>query len=111
MAIARINPNRVSVLIEKPKAAITASVPIRDTGIVRHGIRTARQLCRKKKITSTTRIIASTKVFITSSMESCTTSVVSNVTLYFTPAGNVSASSAMRARTPLDTSSELLPGS
>ena len=43
MATAKINPNNVSVLIEKPNAAITASVPIKETGIVRQGIITALQ--------------------------------------------------------------------
>ena len=80
MAIANIKPNNVNVLIENPKKAITANVPISDTGIVIQGISTARQLCKKKNMTSTTKMVASTKVFITSLMESCTTSVVSNVT-------------------------------
>ena len=43
MATANINPNSVSVLIENPSAAITASVPIRDTGMVIHGMITALQ--------------------------------------------------------------------
>ena len=30
IAIANIKPNSVNVLMEKPKAAITANVPIRD---------------------------------------------------------------------------------
>ena len=66
--------------MENPKSAITAKVPINETGMVMQGIKTARQLCRKKNMTNTTRIVASTKVFITSPMESCTTSVVSSVT-------------------------------
>ena len=80
MAIAKIKPNKVSVLMEKPKSDITANVPMSDTGMVMQGINTARQLCKKKNITKTTNMVASTKVFITSLMESCTTSVVSNVT-------------------------------
>ena len=80
MAMANTKPNKVNVLMENPKSDITAKVPINDTGMVMQGIKTARQLCRKKNITNTTRIVASMKVFITSSMESCTTSVVSSVT-------------------------------
>ena len=43
MATAKINPNNVNVLIEKPNAAITARVPIKETGMVRQGIITALQ--------------------------------------------------------------------
>jgi len=69
MATAKINPNNVSVLIEKPNAAITASVPIRDTGMVRQGIITALQFCKNRKITSITSSVVSKKVTITSSIE------------------------------------------
>ena len=79
MAMAKTKPNKVNVLIEKPSAAMTAKVPISDTGMVIQGINTARQLCKKKNITKTTRMVASMKVFITSLIESCTTSVVSSV--------------------------------
>ena len=81
MATANISPNSVNVLIEKPNAAITANVPINDTGIVIQGIITARQFCRNKKITSITSKVVSKKVTITSSMEAWMTSVVSKVTL------------------------------
>ena len=81
IATAKISPNNVNVLIEKPNAAITANVPISDTGIVIQGIITARQFCRNKKITSITSKVVSKKVTITSSMEAWMTSVVSKVTL------------------------------
>ena len=35
--MARINPNKVNILIENPKADMTASVPIRETGMVMQG--------------------------------------------------------------------------
>ena len=41
IAMARINPNKVNVLIENPKADMTASVPIRETGMVMQGMITA----------------------------------------------------------------------
>ena len=43
MAIANTKPNRVSVLMENPNKDMTAKVPINDTGMVMHGINTARQ--------------------------------------------------------------------
>ena len=43
MATASISPKRVSVLMEKPRAAITARVPMSDTGMVIHGMITALQ--------------------------------------------------------------------
>jgi len=81
IATASINPNRVKVLIENPSAAMTASVPISDTGMVIHGMMTARQFCRNRKITSTTNKVVSRKVTSTSSMDALMTSVVSKVTL------------------------------
>ena len=111
MAMASIKPKSVSVLIENPNAAITANVPISDTGIVRQGISTALQFCKKRNMTSTTRMVASTKVFSTSLMESCTTSVVSSVIWYSIPCGKASANSSIRSFTPFATSRELEPGS
>ena len=80
IAIANTKPNKVNVLIENPNADMIANVPISETGMVIQGISTARQLCKKKNITSTTKIVASMNVFNTSLIESCTTSVVSSVT-------------------------------
>ena len=44
--IARTRPNRVRVLMEKPRTIMTANVPIRDTGIVIDGMRVVRQSWR-----------------------------------------------------------------
>jgi hypothetical protein len=46
--IASTMPNRVKVLIEKPKACIPAKVPTRETGTATPGIKVARQLWRKR---------------------------------------------------------------
>jgi len=78
--MARINPNKVNVLIENPKADMTASVPIRETGMVMQGMITARKFWRNRKITSMTRAVVSRKVTSTSSMEALITCVVSSVT-------------------------------
>ena len=53
--VARVRPNKVSVLIEKPRIFTNAKVPISETGMVMAGIKVLRQSCRKMKITSTTR--------------------------------------------------------
>ena len=47
MPMARTRPKSVSVLIENPNTLMTAKVPTSDTGMVRVGIRVARQSCRK----------------------------------------------------------------
>ncbi len=73
--------------MEKPKAAMTASVPINETGIVMNGMTTARKFCKNKKITKTTSKVVSKNVISTSWMEASITSVVSKVTLYSTPSG------------------------
>ena len=80
MPVARMMPNSVSVLIEKPITLTNANAPISETGIVIAGISVLRQVCRKTKMTRTTRPIASTSVFSTSSIEASTTSVVLNDT-------------------------------
>ena len=110
MATANISPNSVNVLIEKPNNDMIASVPISETGIVIQGMMTARQFCRKRKITSTTNSVVSKKVTITSSMDAWITSVVSSVTLYCMPAGKFCDNSCIFVLTPFDTSNELLPG-
>ena len=46
MPMASTSPSRVSVLIEKPNASITAKVPMIDTGIATIGISVVRKLCR-----------------------------------------------------------------
>ncbi len=47
---------------ENPKAAITASVPISETGMVTSGITAVRQRCRNKITTSTTSSRASIRL-------------------------------------------------
>ncbi len=46
--IASTTPNIVSVLIEKPSAAITPKVPSSTTGTAIVGINVARRFCRKR---------------------------------------------------------------
>ena len=60
--IANTSANSVRVLIEKPAKAIKAKVPTRLTGIVMMGISEARRVRKNTKITSATRITASTMV-------------------------------------------------
>ena len=52
--IARTSPHSVSVLIEKPKAAIIANVATSETGIASIGMIVARNPWRKTKTTSRT---------------------------------------------------------
>ena len=80
MPVARMMPKSVSVLIEKPISFTNANAPTSETGIVIAGISVLRQFCRKTKMTSTTRTIASTSVFSTSTIDASTTSVVLNET-------------------------------
>ena len=69
MPMASARPKRVRLLIENPKACITAKVPIKETGIARMGISAARHDWRKMIITSTTSSMASRMVVNTASME------------------------------------------
>ena len=69
MPIASTNPNSDRLLSENPKAAITKNVPIRETGIATSGMMAARQLCKNRMMTMTTRASASQSVLMTSSME------------------------------------------
>src|SRR5690349_10234291 len=99
--VASVMPNSVSVLIENPSALTKMNVPTSETGIVTAGITVERQSCRNRKMTKITSRMASTSVLITSLIESATTSVVSNATLYFSPGGKFferRSSSAMAAR-------------
>ena len=74
--IASTSPNRVSVLIEKPRAAKAAKVPTSDTGTTMTGMSVARQLCRKRYTTSMTSRKATPSVIITSFSDSMTNGVV-----------------------------------
>ena len=67
----------VSVFIEKPKRYKPANVPIRDIGTAMIGIKVARQFCKNKNTTSTTRSIASPNVLNTSFIDAFTKLLVS----------------------------------
>ena len=54
MPIANTSPNSVRVLIEKPSSSKTEKVPTSATGTAEIGMIVARQLCRKRKMTSET---------------------------------------------------------
>ncbi len=68
MPMASTRASSETMFKEKPKASITAKVPISDTGTAISGIRVARRLPRNRKTTITTRMKASIRVWITSSM-------------------------------------------
>ena len=63
--------------MEKPKTAIMAKVPISDRGMAITGMITERNDPRKAKTTSVTITSASSRVWITSSIELLTNSVES----------------------------------
>ncbi|MNL82688.1 hypothetical protein D3C87_2101260 [compost metagenome] len=64
-------------MIEKPKTYITAKVPTIETGTATSGIIEARHVCRKTMTTMTTSAIASSRVWMTDSIEARTNCVVS----------------------------------
>ncbi len=66
--MARTMASRVRVLTVNPKAYMSANAPTSETGMVTIGMMVARRLRRKKKITSTTRMIASPTVEYTDEM-------------------------------------------
>ena len=59
MPIASTSPNSDRLLSVKPNIAMKKNVPISDTGMATIGMMAARQVCRKRMTTSTTRMIAS----------------------------------------------------
>ena len=69
MPIASTRPNSDRLLSEKPNAAIRKNVPTSDTGIATMGMMAARQVCRNKMTTSTTRMTASRIVCTTASTD------------------------------------------
>ncbi|MCY1529078.1 hypothetical protein D9M68_642060 [compost metagenome] len=99
--------SRVSVLIEKPNRYISAQAPTSDTGMVTMGMMLARRLRRKKKITSTTRAMASPMVWNTESMERSINTDESYAMFSFMPAGRFSFRRATSSRAALDSSSGL----
>ncbi len=62
MPIARMSPNRVSMLSEKSNTSITPNVPMSDIGTAMTGISVARQLCSDRNTTRITSSRASKKV-------------------------------------------------
>ncbi|MCY1433853.1 hypothetical protein D9M71_498930 [compost metagenome] len=58
--------------MEKPNASITAKVPTTETGTASSGMIEARQVCRNRITTSTTRPTASSSVVTTASMDAVT---------------------------------------
>ena len=74
--IARTSPQRVSELIEKPKAAIAANVATSETGMASIGMIVARNPWRNTNTTIITSPNDSTSVCLTSLMFSSTYSVV-----------------------------------
>ncbi len=70
MPTASTSPNNVRLLSVKPNIAIRKNVPISDTGIATSGMTAARQVCRNRMTTSTTRRIASRMVSCTALTDS-----------------------------------------
>ena len=67
----------VSVFMEKPKRYKPAKVPISDIGTAIIGIKVARQFCKNRNTTITTRSIASPSVLNTSFIDAFTKLLVS----------------------------------
>ena len=81
MPIASVMAKSVSVLMEKPQSQSPAVQPMSDTGTEIIGISVARQDCRNRNTTASTRRIASPIVVITSFRDAFTKTVVSSVTV------------------------------
>src|SRR5258708_9307127 len=67
--IASTNPHRESEFSENPQGAMTARVPINDTGTAINGMSAILQDCRKTMTTITTKIMASPTVSYTASID------------------------------------------
>ena len=80
--VASVRPKSERVLIEKPRSFIAANVPISETGIVMDGMIVLCQLCKKMKMTRTTKRIAISNVTRTSLIDARTKSEVSKAILY-----------------------------
>ena len=93
--IANIMAKSVSKLMVKPSKYKPAKVPISEIGTAIIGMSVARQLCKNKNTTNTTRIKASPSVLKTSSMVAFTNSLVSYGMLYSIPSGKRSFSSSI----------------
>jgi hypothetical protein len=75
--MAKTRPNREMLLSVYPRAAMTAKVPISDTGTSIIGRIIAFQSCRKNSTTTATRTTAMTSVRRTSAIDSRMNGVVS----------------------------------
>ena len=69
MPIASTRPNSDRLLMENPNIAMKKKVPTSDTGMATMGIKAARQVCRNRMTTSTTRMMASPMVTTTASTD------------------------------------------
>ncbi len=94
----------------KPNAYITANVPITETGSARLGITVADTLRRKRKITSTTSPIVSTRVNFTSATDSRIDFERSLRTSRLTAAGSCARSAGINARIESMICTVLAPG-
>ena len=101
--------NIVSMLIEKPIAPSTATVPSNTTGTAMVGISVARKFCRNRNITKNTSPTASSRVKITLRIDTRTNGVVSNGVTTFRPFGKYGLSCSSCACTPSAVSSALAP--
>ena len=73
--MASTNPKRDKALMEPCTRFITAKVPTMETGTASNGMIDARHVWRKRITTITTRASASSRVWMTASMESRTKTV------------------------------------
>ena len=85
-------------------------MPISDTGTATTGMNVARQFCRNRYTTRTTRIIASASVMITSSIDTFTKRVVSYTTDWTMPLGKLLLKLSTVRSTSSPTLSALAPG-
>ena len=69
MPMASTSPNSERLLSEKPNIAMKKKVPMSDTGMATMGMTAARQVCRNRITTSTTRTTASRMVSTTASTD------------------------------------------
>lgn len=108
--MAKTNPKRVRVFMEKPSTSIPAKAPMIETGTARHGINVALKFFKNKRTTKKTKMKASTRVFMTSFMEFCMKRLVSKATLYPIPLGNDSDIFFSLVVTFLEVSRAFAPG-
>ena len=88
IAMASTIAHRVNKFKLNPIRYKAKNVPMRATGIAIAGINVERKSCKNMYTTKNTRINASTKVLITSSIEAKRKSLAFNNTSVFIPAGN-----------------------